>query len=341
MSLWYWLTRWYVRLGVGVYFRTIRTAGLENVPETGPVMFTVNHQNAFLDALLVATSNNRHTHFLARADVFRFALLQSFFNSLNMMPVYRIRDGRDSLHQNHGIFEKCRKILQHNHALMLFPEANHHQRRLLLPLSKGFTRIALGLDRPITIIPVGLNYTHYRRFGASVSINYGKPISTTEYLNGDYQQTRSLLRKVEQQMQQLITSIAEDEHYQEFEKYLDQNPRQYLEPDNCNQWLAGANSQTLPPVRKPTGNSFTDRMIRAISLLLNFPPLLVCRLALKKIGDPVFSSSIKFLTGVMLFPVYYLVLGLAVYSIWGAGAVMAVLALSIFSMWWRKWSFKY
>ena len=175
MSLWYTLVRQYVSVGIRLYFKKIQVVGTEHIPMEGPIMFTVNHQNSFLDALLIATSNKRHTHFLARADVFKFRIVRWFFNSLNMMPIYRMRDGRGSLSNNQQIFGQCFKILGIDQALMLFPEANHHHKRLLLPLSKGFTRIALGADNTIKIVPVGINYTHHRLFGGSVSIYYGKP----------------------------------------------------------------------------------------------------------------------------------------------------------------------
>jgi len=84
---------------------------------------------------------------------------------------------------------------------MLFPEADHHQKRLLLPLSKGFTRIALGADSAINIVPVGINYTHHRLFGGSVSIYYGRPISSVMYQNDDPQSSRLLRNEVNVQMQ--------------------------------------------------------------------------------------------------------------------------------------------
>jgi 1-acyl-sn-glycerol-3-phosphate acyltransferase len=177
MSWWYRWVRLIVFGTLKLYFRKIRVEGLEHIPSTGPVLFAVNHQNAFLDALLVATNNPRELHFLARADVFKSRLARKFFASLNMMPIYRWRDGRAGLKANHQIFARSHELLDQRHALLMFPEANHHQQRLLLPLSKGFTRITSGIrDSQLMVVPVGLNYSHHRRFGGSVSIYLARPL---------------------------------------------------------------------------------------------------------------------------------------------------------------------
>ena len=339
MSFWYLFIRNYVRVGIWLYFRKVNIMGAEEIPADGPVLFTVNHQNAFLDALLVATTNKRHTHFLARADVFKFKAVRRFFSSLNMMPIYRIRDGRASLHQNHEIFEKCYTILRQRHALMVFPEANHHQQRFLMPLSKGFTRIALGVGEEIKIIPVGLNYSHHRRFGGSVTIQYGKAISTKPYLDQAQPDYRGLREKVSHDMQQLITHIPNGHHYQLLEDYLNQDPYHYLDPQKCNQWLQEVNPDDLTvETAKPT-SSFVKKLIRSMSWILNFPPMLLCGWVLKRIGDPVFSSSIKFITGIMVFPIYYLGLWFSLFLVYDFWVSSLVVALAMLSVRLRKWAF--
>lgn len=341
MSLWYTLVRQYVSIGISIYFKEIRVTGTENIPLEGPIMFTVNHQNSFLDALLIATSNNRHTHFLVRADAFKFKIVRWFFNSLNMMPIYRMRDGRGSLSNNDQIFQKCFRILANNHALMLFPEADHHQKRLLLPLSKGFTRIALGADSAIKIVPVGINYTHHRLFGGSVSIYYGKPISTRAYQNGDPQDNRLLRNEVNLQMQKLITCIPDDRNYQVLENHLNQTPLVYLDPEYCNQWVIQADPEHLLIVNRVEKPALFRTWVRALSFLLNFPPLVLCNHVLKKIKDPVFTGSIKFTTGIILLPIYYLLLALVVYTLWSFVGAMVVIFFGVLSLMARKWSLTY
>ncbi len=224
---------------------------------------------------------------------------------------------------------------------MLFPEADHHQKRLLLPLSKGFTRIALGADSAIKIVPVGINYTHHRSFGGSVSISYGKPISTLGYQNGDPQDYRLLRNEVNLQMQKLITCIPDDANYQVLEDHLNLTPTVYLDPQYCNQWVSQVDPENLPIVSQVKKPARFRSWARALSFLLNFPPILLCNQALRKIKDPVFTGSIKFTTGIILLPIYYLLLTLMVYTIWSFEGAIAVIALCVLTLLARKWSLNY
>ncbi|MGI9542947.1 MAG: 1-acyl-sn-glycerol-3-phosphate acyltransferase, partial [Cyclobacteriaceae bacterium] len=119
---WYFFVRACVWLGLRFYFKKLVIKGIENIPTKGPIVFTANHQNAFLDALILATTTMRFTHYLVRADVFKSAWARWLLSTLNMMPVYRIRDGRSALDLNAEIFEKCNTILSKGEALLIFPE---------------------------------------------------------------------------------------------------------------------------------------------------------------------------------------------------------------------------
>ena len=152
-----------MRAALYCYFGRIRTVGLDGIPKKGPLLFLPNHQNALLDALLIAVKCGRKPYFLTRSDVFSNALFRSLFSFFHMMPVYRLRDGRQTLTKNEEIFQRCSQLLCKGEAVVIFPEANHHLDRRVRPLSKGYTRIlfqALELckDLEILILPVGVNY---------------------------------------------------------------------------------------------------------------------------------------------------------------------------------------
>ena len=305
MSLWYNTLRKMVAWGLQRYFREIVVHGSQNIPRSGAVLFTVNHQNAFLDALLIVTTNKRLTNFLARADVFKFSLAQGFFRSLNMMPIYRWRDGRHGLSNNHFIFDHCKELLNRQEALMMFPEANHHQFRRLLPLSKGFTRITSGVDQknnPLKIVPVGINYTHHRRLGGSVSIVYGKPISPPSLDAGSRTYVSQLRDQVSESMQKLITHITPGPKYQVLEDYLNSNPWDYQDPEKCNAWIKENENGVLEPSGSPSNNGIIRKIMLGISFFFNLPPLVLCEGLLRCIGDPVFTSSIKSAGGSIYLP---------------------------------------
>ena len=83
------------------------------------------------------------------------------------MPVYRIRDGKETLSKNDEIFIRSADVLHDRKHLCLMPEGNHGDKRRLRPLVKGLFRIAFmaqeefKAEKGVVIIPVGLDYSHY------------------------------------------------------------------------------------------------------------------------------------------------------------------------------------
>ena len=184
---WYVFVRFWVKLAIKLFYRRIEIHGYEDYPTEGPVLLAPNHQNAFMDALIPAVFAPRPIHFLVRADVFKSKFVRSLFNSFNMMPVYRQRDGVANLTKNDDVFERCFEILRANGTLLIFPEAAHLGERRLRTLSKGFTRIVFGAleghkDLNIHIVPLGLNYSNYSDSQSRLIINFGKPLAVQDYL---------------------------------------------------------------------------------------------------------------------------------------------------------------
>ncbi|MDZ7807651.1 MAG: 1-acyl-sn-glycerol-3-phosphate acyltransferase [Gracilimonas sp.] len=121
-------------------------------------------------------------YFLTRAQAFKPDIVGKFLWSINMMPVYRVRDGFSSIQKNNEIFDKCISYLKNKDTILIFAEANHNLKRRIRPLSKGFTRIAFDAEEKynwhldLQIVPVGVNYTRHRKAGNTVQVNYGKAI---------------------------------------------------------------------------------------------------------------------------------------------------------------------
>lgn len=180
--------RFWVKLAIKLFYRRIEIHGSDTYPRSGPVFLAPNHQNAFMDALIPSVFAPTPIHFLVRADVFRKPWLAAFLRSLNMMPVYRQRDGMANLAKNDEIFAKCFEILRRGDTLLIFPEMTHVGERKLRPLSKGFTRVLFGAlkdqeNLDIQVVPLGLNYSHYHKSGARLIVNWGQPIALSDYRN--------------------------------------------------------------------------------------------------------------------------------------------------------------
>ena len=64
------LLRKYFQVFAGLYFREFAFVGTRNIPRNAPLIYTHNHQNGFLDGILVALSSPRRPWYLVRASVF-------------------------------------------------------------------------------------------------------------------------------------------------------------------------------------------------------------------------------------------------------------------------------
>ena len=168
--------------------RRLIIKGEENLPKDGAIIIGSNHTSALLDPLVILRAMNSDTVFMTRADIFRKPLLQKIFTFLKMLPIFRIRDGIAAVKQNEEIIGKCVKVLKHHIPLALFPEATHRPKHSLLPLSKGIFHIALeanrqfGHERPVYIVPMGLEYGRYFRYRSGAVATYGEPINVTEFV---------------------------------------------------------------------------------------------------------------------------------------------------------------
>ncbi len=186
----YELARTWVRLTLKrLFYRQWEVRGLEKIDRNKPMLIAANHQNALLDALqiVILLANRSQPIFLARADIFKKKSIATILNWMKIMPVYRIRDGFDSLAKNDEIFEKCAQVLGKGSSLVIFPEGNHGDHRELRILKKGLARVAFGAELArdnklgLQIVPVGIDYSHYQNFRARVSISIGDPIEMSDF----------------------------------------------------------------------------------------------------------------------------------------------------------------
>ncbi|GAB4135840.1 MAG: hypothetical protein Fur0041_10130 [Bacteroidia bacterium] len=162
--------------------------GLHHIPNDRPVIFCSNHPNAFMDAIMVASTPGRRTWFLARSDVFRKKALAKFLSFIGIIPIYRLQEGAENLAKNDETFDKCSKMLEENKAIIIFSEGLCVQERRLRKLKKGTARIAFGSEEKndfklnLTIIPVGANYSSTPwKFRSRLYISFGEPIAMKDY----------------------------------------------------------------------------------------------------------------------------------------------------------------
>lgn len=316
-SLLYHLLKGTVRAGFYFYFQEIRMVGIENVPSDRPVMLLPNHQNALIDPLLYAVfAKNSKPYFLTRSDVFNPPLLKWVFEGLRMIPVYRLRDGRDTLQRNQEVFDLCSTLFARGEQVLLFPEASHNLKRQVRPLSKGFTRILAysfqehpGLD--IQIVPVGVNYQNAAGFPDRAAFYFGEAFSAAAYWSeADGQIDVAPLReRVFQAITTLTTHIPADRDYDACIRELERSGTDLTDPSATRSVLATDRTYQWA---NPGGAGISGRAWDALFRLLNAPVLLPWRwIEDNLVSEPEFTSTFRFPYSLLAFPLYYLVLGWA------------------------------
>ncbi|MEA3448898.1 MAG: 1-acyl-sn-glycerol-3-phosphate acyltransferase [Bacteroidota bacterium] len=177
----------FVELIHRIFYRKIVVDGKENIPKGTPIVYAPNHQNALMDPLAIIFTTHQQVVFLARADIFHIPLLPGFFRWLKILPVYRIRDGKENLSNNEDSFDAAIKVLENKRQLSLFPEAAHSNKRHLLSYKKGIPRIVFQAEEKhhfqlgIKIVPIGIYYSKYNTFRNILHVRYGKPIDVKTY----------------------------------------------------------------------------------------------------------------------------------------------------------------
>lgn len=228
-SLGYALLRSYAHIIHRASYRYLHVNGLENIPKNKPIIFAANHQNALLDPLMVIFATNLQPVFLARADIFKKKFIARILNYLKIAPVYRMRDGKESLEKNAESFDTSVRILKNNRILALFPEGAHIGLKSMLPHKKAIPRIVFmaaentNFDIDIQIVPVGINYSHYYKFGRDAVINFGKPIGTKNYYDlfhteGEVKASNAMRDDLYKAIDQLVVNVPDKTRYNIYEQ---------------------------------------------------------------------------------------------------------------------------
>ncbi|MEX1382265.1 lysophospholipid acyltransferase family protein [Lutibacter sp.] len=311
-NIWYNTVKYIVKTGLFFTHKKIKVFGKENIPEEGAIIFIGNHQNALLDAILIPTTTTRNIHFLTRASAFKTKIADKILRSINMIPVYRLRDGKDSMNKNIAVFEQCFEFLKDKKAIQIFAEGEHHNFRSLLPLKKGFARIILGTlqkypELDIKIIPVGINYDSHLNFPSSVSVYYGKPILANPYFNIEKPDTsyKTIKAKVSSELKMLTTHIENLEEHDTIIKTLKELNVDFLDPIATNKILQNLDNETPKKAKKQKLNWFTP--IHIFFRINSFIPLFLWKNLQPKINDIIFTNTYRFALILTVFPLFYLI----------------------------------
>lgn len=284
-------------------YRKLQYVGMERIPKDGAIIYAPNHCNALCDALAVLAMDKQPKVFAARADIFRKPKMRALLTWLKMMPIRRIRDGIDEVRRNDETMDLAVETLQHGVPFCMMPEGTHRTKHSLLPLAKGIFRIALqandafGQERPVYIVPVGLEYGDYFHLWDSLTLQIGDPINVTEYAATHAELDRpqmllALREELTQRMRRTFLWVDDDAQYEEASRALLSNPPAPFDKMLAKRlpaWLIVPLLVLLAP-------------LFVASLLPTWPLWLTDLIAQRKVKDRAFLNSVRVVSHVIFLP---------------------------------------
>jgi 1-acyl-sn-glycerol-3-phosphate acyltransferase len=311
----------YCSTALRFYFKTWQINNAKAIPATGPIIFIPNHQNAFLDAILVICSCSRKPWSIARASVFKKGWVTRLLTSFQIKPVFRMRDGFGSLRNNDAIIQEWSDMLAKGQDILIFAEGNHNEPYAGGVLQKGFARMTMQFKEknstPLTIVPIGIHYENHYSFRSRVLINFGDPIRVNDILNdsdSERQKLETLVSVTDDALKKLAVAIHPDDEYKAKYDFLLQNRK--VESDMMAQLEADKNILKCYPLVQTSSQQKKSSILWKIFnpiVWIGFvfhilPYWFITRFIKKNIKDPQWISSLKYALGIFLVPLYYIIL---------------------------------
>src|SRR5688572_16505589 len=109
----YAILKWPIYFGLYFFYRKYKVKGFKNIPRGKPIIFAMNHQNAFLDPLVAAPlSHTRQITFMLRSSIYSKKSMKPLLVGLSLLPVYRQSDGLNVVDKNTEVFDNCIYLLE-------------------------------------------------------------------------------------------------------------------------------------------------------------------------------------------------------------------------------------
>ncbi len=218
----------FVYTAVHIFYKKIEIANKERLNMPGPTLIVSNHNNAFLDALVVDIFARPKIYSIARGDVFKRPAIAWLLKKVGVIPIFRLSEGKDQMYKNEETFERCVELLGQKQHIIMYPEGDCVTEKRLRKLRKGSARIVLRAEAEhdfklgVKVLPVGLNYSAAKNFRSSLFIQVGEPI----YINAYQQQNvidpvktvNTLTNHIEKEMRLLIVDLhhkGDDRFYED------------------------------------------------------------------------------------------------------------------------------
>lgn len=330
--LWLRFVQFYLTLGFKFYYKNFEVVYKEKIPKDKAVIYLSNHQNALLDPLLITIKSTRKNFFLTRAAVFKNPTIAKILNSLQMLPVYRMVDGVNTIQKNRAIFTYCTKLLHQKKSIILFPEGSHSLNRKVRPLKKGTARIIEETlqNYPVTdiiIIPIGVNYQNPTEYGDSMSVYFGNHLSPNKFWDGNLLDMQGLNKTISAELKLLTTHIDSISDYETNLKKLHDLKVDYTNPETVNKCLNNDFQYTGKKIKKPSG--LYNFFILLVKTFYFIPYLIWKKVAFPKVKEEEFIATFRYAMILTLAPIYLVLLVIVINLFFGNFTGITVFAIGI------------
>lgn len=175
-----------IRIALKIFCVSIKVHNKKALQQKGPLLIVANHPDSFFDALVIAANCTYPISFLARGDVFTKPRHNFLLRALNMMPVYRQREGKEHLYKNQNSFDASVQVLQNGGTLLIFIEGICLNKNEIQPFKKGAARIlqqAVAAGVTPAVVSAVITYNGFKHFGKKIFLMLGSTLPATEFFN--------------------------------------------------------------------------------------------------------------------------------------------------------------
>lgn len=231
--------------GVALFYDKVTVEGKHRLPSGGLLVVAGPHSNHMMDSVMMGYALGRSDiFFMAYSTLYQGALVGpllgriedqnlrnrlrrfedtvrlAFLRSINLIPINRSRDGRDShvdREQNLILLEEAAQRVADGHVLVIYPDGGSPSGYALGKVESGAGQLALAVARRLreggqeaSLVCAGINYTgFYEPFGSRVTVSFGLPDSLGRLPEPDSRpRTRQLRKALTQSFEDWIRSLA-------------------------------------------------------------------------------------------------------------------------------------
>ena len=170
---------------------SVKTLGVENIPETGGGLIVCNH-GSYVDANLLLASCPRPIRFIMSREIYNRPFVKPIAKVMEVIPI----DPSDSPKKLVAAFKEARTALKNGELLCIFAEGAITRLGTMTAFNKGLEKIVKGLTVPI--IPAYIDriwgsvfsfrdgetfFQRPKEFPYKVSLGFSTPLAATSTVN--------------------------------------------------------------------------------------------------------------------------------------------------------------